>query len=212
MDTNSSSPRVGVFVCHCDSNIAGTVDVEKITQEISKMEGVAYAGTYIHMCLDPGQKLRRGAIEKEELDRVVVSACSPTLHEKLFRINSKKVGLNQYQCEIFNIREHSSWVHEDKVKATEKAIKITKSIVEKVKSDNSRTDIEVPITTKAAVIGGGIAEIQAALDIANGGHKIYLVERDSSIGKKMIKLSEILPILDCSQRILTPKTVEGILE
>lgn len=209
MDSNSSSPRVGVFVCHCGSNIAGTVDVEKVAQEISKMEGVAYAGTYIYMCSDPGQKLMRETIEKEKLDRVVVAACSPTLHEKTFRINSKNAGLNPYQCEIANIREHCSWVHEDKKKATEKAIKITKSIVEKVKNDTSLTDIEVPITKKAVVIGGGVAGIQAALDIANGGYKTYLIEKDSSIGGKMAKLSETFPTLDCSQCILTPKMVEA---
>ncbi|HOC78379.1 MAG TPA: CoB--CoM heterodisulfide reductase iron-sulfur subunit A family protein [Methanofastidiosum sp.] len=208
MDSNSS-PRVGVFVCHCGSNIAGTVDVEKVAQEISKMEGVAYAGTYIYMCSDPGQKLMRETIEKEKLDRVVVAACSPTLHEKTFRTNSKNAGLNPYQCEISNIREHCSWVHEDKKKATEKAIKITKSIVEKVKNDISLTDIEVPITKKAIVIGGGVSGIQAALDIANGGYKTYLIEKDSSIGGKMAKLSETFPTLDCSQCILTPKMVEA---
>lgn len=209
MDSNSSSPRVGVFVCHCGSNIAGTVDVEKVANEISKMEGVAYAGTYIYMCSDPGQKLMRETIEKEKLDRVVVAACSPTLHEKTFRLNSKNAGLNPYQCEIANIREHCSWVHEDKNKATEKAVKITKSIVEKVKNDTSLTDIEVPITKKAVVIGGGVAGIQAALDIANGGYKTYLIEKDSSIGGKMAKLSETFPTLDCSQCILTPKMVEA---
>lgn len=200
--------RTGVFVCHCGINIAGTVDVKKVAKELSKYPGVAYTKDYVYMCSDPGQNLIIEAIKEEKLDKVVVACCSPTLHETTFRNVSKSAGLNPFQCEIANIREQCSWVHKDMAKATSKAIKITKGAVEKVQKNESLEPVAVPVTRRALVIGGGIAGIQAALDLANSGLEVVLVERYPSIGGHMIQLSETFPTLDCSQCILTPKMVE----
>ena len=200
--------RTGVFVCHCGINIAGTVDVKKVAEELAKHEGVVLATDYVYMCSDPGQKLIIESIKEKNLDSVVVACCSPTLHESTFRKATNMAGLNPYQCEIANIREQCSWVHKEKSKATAKAIKIAKSIVEKVQRNTPLEPISVPITKRALVIGGGISGIQAALDIANGGYEVILVERSPSIGGHMIQLSETFPTLDCSQCILTPKMVE----
>jgi len=201
--------RVGVFICHCGINIAGVVDVGRVAEELGKNPRVAYAQDYIYMCSEPGQALLRDTIAKERLDAVVVAACSPTLHENTFRTASMLAGLNPYQCEIANIREQCSWVHEDKERATEKAIRIIQSAVEKAVLDESLTPIAVPLTRRALVLGGGISGIQAALDIANAGYEVVLVERLSSIGGHMAQLSETFPTLDCSQCILTPKMVEA---
>ncbi len=200
--------RTGVFVCHCGINIAGTVDVKNVAKELSKYEGVVHSEDYVYMCSDPGQKLIGNAIKKHKLDSVVVACCSPSLHEKTFRKVTQSAGLNPYQCEIANIREQCSWVHKDKEKATSKAKKIVKSIVQKVLRNESLEPISVPVTKRALVIGGGISGIQAALDIADGGHEVILVERSPSIGGHMIQLSETFPTLDCSQCIMTPKMVD----
>ncbi|MFW6140663.1 MAG: 4Fe-4S binding protein [Acidobacteriota bacterium] len=200
--------RTGVFVCHCGINIAGTVDVKSVAKELSKYEGVVHSEDYVYMCSDPGQKLIENAIKEHKLDSVVVACCSPSLHETTFRNVTKSAGLNPYQCEIANIREQCSWVHKDKEKATAKAKKIVKSIVQKVLRNESLEPISVPVTKRALVIGGGISGIQTALDIADGGHEVILVERSPSIGGHMIQLSETFPTLDCSQCIMTPKMVE----
>ncbi len=200
--------RTGVFVCHCGINIAGTVDVKKVAEKLSQHDGVVLAQDYVYMCSDPGQKLITESIKEHNLESVVVACCSPTLHESTFRKTANSSGINPYQCEIANIREQCSWVHKDKDKATEKAVKIIKSIVEKVQRNASLEPISVPITKRALVIGGGISGIQAALDIANGGYEVILVEKSPSIGGHMIQLSETFPTLDCSQCILTPKMVE----
>ena len=200
--------RVGVFICHCGVNIAGTVDVKKVAEELSNYKGVVLATDYVYMCSDPGQNLIREKIKEHRLESVVVACCSPTLHENTFRKTVSKEGLNPYQCEIANIREQCSWVHRDKEKATKKAIKIVKSMVEKVLLDESLEPISVPITKRVLVIGGGISGIQAALDVANSGYEVVLVEKSPSIGGHMIQLSETFPTLDCSQCILTPKMVE----
>jgi heterodisulfide reductase subunit A len=200
--------RTGVFVCHCGINIAGTVDVKKVAEELSKHKGVVHSEDYVYMCSDPGQNLIIDAIKEKKLDNVVVACCSPTLHETTFRNTSKAGGLNTFQCEIANIREQCSWVHKDMDKATEKAIKIAKSAVERVRRNESLNPISVPVTRRSMVIGGGIAGIQSALDLANSGYEVVLVERSPSIGGHMIQLSETFPTLDCSQCILTPKMVE----
>lgn len=200
--------KTGVFICHCGINIAGTVDVKKVAKELSKQKGVMHSEDYVYMCSDPGQNLIIEAIKEKKLDKVVVACCSPTLHETTFRNTSKAAGLNTFQCEIANIREQCSWVHKDMEKATKKAIKITKSAVERVQRNESLEPISVPVTRKALVIGGGIAGIQSALDLANSGFEVILVERSPSIGGHMIQLSETFPTLDCSQCILTPKMVE----
>lgn len=200
--------RTGVFVCHCGINIAGTVDVKKVAEELSKSEDVVHAEDYVYMCSDPGQKCIEEAIKEHNLESVVVACCSPNLHESTFRRVTESSGLNPYQCEIANIREQCSWVHKDKKQSTDKAVKITRSIVEKVRRNESLQPISVPVTKRALVVGGGISGIQAALDIANAGHEVILVEKSPSIGGHMIQLSETFPTLDCSQCIMTPKMVE----
>jgi heterodisulfide reductase subunit A len=201
--------RTGVFVCHCGINIAGTVDVEKVAQNLAKHPGVDHSEDYVYMCSDPGQNKIIEAIKEKNLDNIVVACCSPTLHESTFRNAAKAAGINEFQSEIANIREQCSWVHKDKPKATVKAERITKSAVERVKQNESLDPISVPVTRRGLVIGGGIAGIQAALDMANSGYEVILVERSPSIGGHMIQLSETFPTLDCSQCILTPKMVEA---
>ena len=200
--------KIGVFICHCGENIGATIDCEKVAAEAAKFDGVAFATDYKYMCSDPGQSLSRKAIEEQKLDGVVVAACSPRMHEPTFRRACSEAGLNPYLCEMANLREHCSWVHEKGEPTTAKAIDIVRGLVEKVKRNKPLKPIEVPITKKALVIGGGIAGIQAALDIANCGHQVILVEKEPSIGGHMSQLSETFPTLDCSQCILTPRMVE----
>ncbi len=200
--------RIGVFVCHCGENIARTVDCGAVAEALKDHPGVAYSCDYKYMCSDPGQNLVRQAIEEHKLDGVVVAACSPRMHEKTFRRACSGAGLNPYLAEMANIREHCSWIHEDKAAATEKAIDLTRVIVEKVKRNAPLQAIHIPVERRALVIGGGIAGIQAALDIADGGAEVVLVEKDPSIGGHMSQLSETFPTLDCSQCILTPRMVE----
>jgi heterodisulfide reductase subunit A len=203
-----SSRRSGVFVCHCGTNIAATVDVKKVTADAAADEGVVFAKDYVYMCSDPGQQSIIDAIKDHKLDNVVISCCSPNLHEKTFREASALGGMNSFQCEIANIREQCAWVHKDKEKATEKAIKITRSAIRRARRDESLKPIGVPVTRKVMVIGGGIAGIQSALDLANAGLDVVLVEKQPTIGGHMIQLSETFPTLDCSQCILSPKMVE----
>ena len=200
--------KIGVFICHCGENISATVDCERVAQEIRKVEGVEYAIDYKYMCSDPGQTLIKDAIREHHLDGVVVGSCSPRMHEPTFRKACAEAGLNPFLCEMANLREHCSWVHEKGEATTEKAFDLVKMLVEKVKRNKPLDAIKVPITKKALVIGGGIAGIQASLDIANAGHKVILIEKDPSIGGHMSQLSETFPTLDCSQCILTPRMVE----
>lgn len=199
--------RVGVFVCHCGINIAGTVHIEEVVNKIKDHEGVGFAGDNMFMCSDPGQKMIANSIKEHKLDKVVVACCSPTLHESTFRLAAKDGGLNPYLLEVANIREQCSWVHQDSSKATKKAVKIIMSMIEKVKLNEPLEPVKVPVTRKACVIGGGVAGIQAALDLADAGHKVILIEKTPSIGGHMAQLSETFPTLDCSQCILTPKMV-----
>ncbi len=200
--------RIGVFVCHCGENISRTVDVERVAQEVGKMPGVAFATDYKYMCSDPGQTLLKKAVQEQKLTHVVVAACSPRMHEKTFRKAVEAAGLNPFLCEMANIREHCSWVHENREEATVKAIDIVGMMVERTKKNRILPGITVPVTKRALVIGGGIAGIQAALDIADCGHEVILVEREPSIGGHMAQLSETFPTLDCSQCIMTPKMVD----
>jgi len=200
--------KIGVFICWCGENIARTVDVEKVTQVIAQLPGVVHSEHYKYMCSDPGQNKIKDAIRAYKLDGVVVAACSPHMHESTFRNACAEAGLNPYLCEMANIREHCSWVHDDKEKATEKAIDLVKVMVNKVRRNSKLFPIKVPIEKTALVIGGGIAGIQSAIDIANAGHKVILVEKEPSIGGHMSQLSETFPTLDCSQCILTPRMVE----
>ena len=200
--------KIGVFICHCGENIGATVDCAKVAEAAGHMEGVAFATDYKYMCSDPGQSLIKNAIKEHGLDGIVIGACSPRMHEPTFRRACAEAGLNPYLCEIANLREHCSWVHPKCEETTQKAIEIVHGLVEKVRRNTPLTPIHVPITKKALVIGGGIAGIQASLDIANSGHKVILIEKEPSIGGHMSQLSETFPTLDCSQCILTPRMVE----
>jgi len=200
--------RIGLFVCHCGVNIAGVVDVEKVAQVLKDYPGVTFSADYVYMCSDPGQQMVIDTIKEKHLDGIIIAACSPTLHEKTFQEAARLAGLNPYQIEIANIREQDSWVHTDKVKATKKAIKIVKSHVAKARLNENLDPIKVDVNRRALVIGGGVSGLQAALDIADHGYEVILVEKNPSIGGKMIQLSETFPTLDCSQCILTPKMVE----
>jgi heterodisulfide reductase subunit A len=200
--------RIGLFVCHCGVNIAGVVDVEKVAQALKDYPGVTFSADYVYMCSDPGQQMVIDTIKEKHLDGIIIAACSPTLHEKTFQEAARLAGLNPYQIEIANIREQDSWVHTDKEKATKKAIKIVKSHVAKARLNENLDPIKVDVNRRALVIGGGVSGLQAALDIADHGYEVILVEKNPSIGGKMIQLSETFPTLDCSQCILTPKMVE----
>ncbi len=200
--------RIGVFVCHCGENIGRTVDCAAVAKALGEVPGVAHSVDYKYMCSDPGQQLVKAAIAEKGLTGVVVAACSPHMHEKTFRRAAAGAGLNPFLCEMANVREHCSWIHEDRVAATAKAIDLTRLIVEKVKRNVPLETIRIPVTRRAMVIGGGIAGIQAALDIADGGAEVVLVEKGPSIGGHMSQLSETFPTLDCSQCILTPRMVE----
>jgi len=206
-------PRIGVFVCQCGTNIASTVDTKKVAEEMAKIPGVVYTGDYKFMCSAPGQDNLKEIVKEHKLDGVIVSACSPHMHEKTFRKACEAAGLNPYKCEITNIREQCSWVHHDPTKTagTAKSIDLTRMTIERLKKNKSLSKIKIPIKKKALVIGGGIAGIQAALDIAEGGRQVILVEREPSIGGNMAKLSETFPTMDCSQCIMTPKMVEASL-
>lgn len=201
-------PRIGVFVCHCGENIARTVDVKKVAESAAKIPGVVFSADYTYMCSAPGQKLLMDAIREHDLTGVVVSACSPQLHEPTFRNAVVQAGLNPFMCEMANIREQCSWVHPNRSEGTEKAALIMASSVQKVERARSLVPSEVSITKRALVIGGGVAGIRAALDIANAGQEVVLVEKNPSIGGNMARLSETFPTLDCSQCILTPLMVE----
>jgi heterodisulfide reductase subunit A len=200
--------RIGVFVCHCGENISSTVDCADVAKITGEENGVVFSTDYKYMCSDPGQTLLKDAIREHRLDGVVVAACSPRMHEPTFRKACAEAGLNPYMCEMSNIREHCSWVHPREELTTAKAKDLVRVMVEKVKHNNSLQPIKVPVTKTAVVIGGGVAGIQSALDIANCGHKVILVEKEPSIGGHMSQLSETFPTLDCSQCILTPRMVE----
>ncbi|HDI83310.1 MAG TPA: FAD-binding protein [candidate division WOR-3 bacterium] len=201
--------RIGVFVCHCGLNIAGVIDVKKVAEEARKIPGVVFADTYVYMCSEPGQKLVEDTIKEYKLDGVVVANCSPSLHERTFRNAAARAGLNPYRVEIANIREQVAWPHEDMPEeATKKAIKVVEATVRRVKKNMALIPAKIPVNKKALVIGGGIAGIQVALDIADGGYEVYLVEKTPTIGGKMILLSETFPTLDCPQCIETPKMTD----
>jgi heterodisulfide reductase subunit A len=182
--------RIGVFVCHCGHNIAGTVDVKAVAKQAQEHPDVVYATNYTYMCSDPGQQLIRESIEKHNLDGVVVAACSPAMHETTFRRTVAGAGLNPYRCESANVREQVSWVHQgDGLEVTAKALAIVRSIVEKVKGNEELEPLKLPLTRRTLVIGGGIAGMQAALDVADAGYPVVLVERGDRLGGKMAQLS-----------------------
>ena len=200
--------RIGVFVCHCGENIGRTVDCARVSEAAGRLPGVVHSVDYKYMCSDPGQNMVRAAIRDLKLDGVVVAACSPAMHEPTFRRATAGEGLNPFRCELVNVREQCSWVHEDREAATGKATDLVRMMVEKVKRNEDLFPIQVPLTRRALVVGGGIAGIQAALDLANAGIPVVMVEKEPSIGGHMSQLSETFPTLDCSQCILTPRMVE----
>ena len=201
-------PRIGVYICHCGSNIAGTVDTEEVVRFAQGLEGVVVARDYKFMCSDPGQELIKKDIKELGLNRVVVASCSPTMHEPTFRRACQEAGLNPYLFEMANIREHCSWVTEDRKEATEKAKALVSAAVRRVYYHQPLETREVSINPNTLVVGGGIAGIQAALKIADSEHKVYLVERQPSIGGHMAQLDKTFPTLDCSACILTPKMTQ----
>ena len=200
-------PKIGVYVCHCGTNIAKTVDVEALTEFARTLPNVTIARDYKFMCSDPGQALIIEDIKREGLDRIVVAACSPLMHEKTFQKAVERAGLNKYLLQIANIREHCSWVHEDRELATEKAKAILNGEIRRASMLEELTDREEDMNAATLIVGGGIAGIQAALDIADAGKKVYLVEREPSIGGRMAEFDKTFPTLDCSACILTPKMV-----
>ena len=197
--------RIGVYICHCGSNIDGTVDVGVVTDFARGLPSVVVARDYKYMCSDPGQNLIRDDIDKQRLNRVVVASCSPLMHERTFRQACESAGLNRYLFQMANIREHCSWITEDHGAATEKAKALVSAAVRRVFYQESLEIKTVPVNPNTLVVGGGIAGIQAALEIADGKHMVYLVEREPSIGGHMIQLDKTFPTLDCSACILTPK-------
>jgi heterodisulfide reductase subunit A len=200
--------KIGVYICHCGTNIAGMLDVEEVAEYARELDSVVVARDYMFMCSDPGQELIRNDIKEYRLNRVVVASCSPRLHERTFRRVCQHGGLNPYLLEMANIREHCSWVHKDRDEATEKAKALVRAAVRRVSYHGPLETRQFSFNPNTLIVGGGIAGIQAALDIAGSGHKVYLVEREPSIGGHMIQLDKTFPTLDCSSCILTPKMSE----
>jgi heterodisulfide reductase subunit A len=190
--------RIGVFVCHCGSNIAGTVDVAQLAQRALTLKDVVHAENLMYTCSEPGQAAIQKAIQEKKLDRVIVTACSPHMHEVTFRRCVEKGGLNPYLFEMGNIREHCSWIHTDMPVATEKAWDILKMSVAKARRLEPLFSNEVDVNKDVLVIGGGVAGIQAALDLADAGHPVYLVEKKASIGGIMAQLDKVYPDIECS--------------
>ncbi len=200
--------RIGVFVCHCGTNIAGTVDVKRVAETLAKEPGVVYSIDYTYMCSESGQNLIKDAIRDHKLTGVVVCSCSPRMHENTFRKAASAAGLNPYMVEIANIREQCSWIHKDIVEATEKAVILGRAAIAKVHLNAPLKAGESPVIKRALVIGGGIGGIQPALDIADAGFEVDIVEKQPTIGGKMTQLDKTFPTLDCAACILTPKMVE----
>ena len=200
--------KIGVFVCWCGSNIAATVDVEAVSQTLSKEPGVVFSTNYQYMCSQTGQDLIQEKVRELGLTGVVVCSCSPRMHENTFRKTCEKAGLNPYMVEIANIREQCSWIHKDKAEATKKAIILGRAAIAKVMLNAPLQAGTSPVKKRALVIGGGIAGIQTALDIADAGFEVDIVEKKPTIGGKMTQIDKTFPTLDCAACILTPKMVD----
>ena len=197
-----SSPeeiRVGVFVCQCGMNIAGTVECEDVANFAEALPDVVFSDFQKYSCSEPGQQTVKDAIAEHNLNRVVVASCSPKMHEPTFRAAVKEAGLNPYLMEMANLREHCSWVHiNEPEKATKKAMDLVAMAVSRAKLLEPQTETKVPVIQKTMVIGGGVAGIQAALDLADAGYHVYLVEKQPSIGGNMAKIDKTFPTMDCS--------------
>lgn len=204
---NSDEPRIGVYICHCGTNIAKTVDVASVAEATVGLSGVVISRHYRFMCSDPGQELIQQDIREHKLNRVVVAACSPLMHELTFRKAVEVAGLNRYFFEMANIREQVSWVTVDPKAATQKAIALVRAAVARVRYHEPLEMRQVSITQRVMIVGGGIAGIEAALQIADAGFEVILVEREPSIGGHMSRFDKTFPTLDCAACILTPKMV-----
>jgi heterodisulfide reductase subunit A len=201
----NGGPRVGVYVCHCGTNIAATVDVKRLTEYAARLPNVTIARDYKYMCSDPGQELIKKDIEEHKLNRIVVAACSPLLHEHTFRGATASGGINPFYFQMVSVREMDSWVHDDKEAATRKAQDLVRAAVQRVVFHEALERRTVPVNPNVLVVGGGIAGIHAALTMANAGKHVYLVEREATIGGHMAQFDKTFPTLDCSACILTPK-------
>jgi heterodisulfide reductase subunit A len=199
--------KIGVYICHCGVNISATVNVADVRDFIAKQPNVIVARDYKFMCSDPGQDLIKQDIKNLGVNRVVVAACSPLMHELTFRIAAETAGLNRYLVQIANIREHCSWIHDNRDAATEKAKALVNAAVKRVALHQPLQITKSPVNKNTLIVGGGIAGIQAALEIANAGFHVYLVEREPSIGGRMGQFDKTFPTLDCAACILTPKMV-----
>ena len=197
--TQEALPRIGVFVCDCGSNIAGTVDTAAVSEYARTLPGVVTVVRNKYTCAEPGQEEIKKAIVEDKLERVVVASCTPRMHEPTFRGCVWDVGMNPYLMEMANLREHCSWVHgDDPAAATAKAKDLVASSVARAAKLTPQDEMTFPVTKAALVIGGGIAGIQAAMDLADQGHPVYLVEKDPSIGGIMAQLDKTFPTMDCS--------------
>jgi len=195
---NQSKARIGVYVCHCGTNIAGNVDVAAVAERAGRLEGVALVRDYAYMCSQPGQELIKTDIHQAGLNRVVVASCTPLMHEVTFRRACEEGGLNPFYFQMANIREHCAWVVEGKDAATEKAASLVAAAVARVRHHHPLQKRAVQIEPAALVVGGGIAGIEAALRLAEAGKQVYLVERETSIGGHMAHLYKTFPTLDCA--------------
>ncbi len=199
--------RIGVYICHCGVNISSTVNVAAVREFIASAPSVVAARDYKFMCSDPGQTLIQKDIQDLNVNRVVVAACSPLMHELTFRTAAMKAGLNRYLLQIANIREHCSWIHEDRAAATEKAKALILAAVRRVALHQPLEPMRADVNPNTLIVGAGIAGIQAALEIAESGNTVYLVEREPTIGGRMGQFDKTFPTLDCAACILTPKMV-----
>jgi heterodisulfide reductase subunit A len=199
--------KIGVYICHCGVNIAATVNVAAVRDFIAQQPNVVVARDYKFMCSDPGQDLIKQDIQKMGVNRVVVASCSPLMHELTFRLAAESAGLNRYLVQIANIREHCSWVHDDREQATQKACALVNAAVRRVALHQPLQITRMPLNKATLIVGGGIAGIQAALEIANAGYHVYLVEKEPTIGGRMGQFDKTFPTLDCAACILTPKMV-----
>ena len=193
-----AKPRIGVYVCHCGTNIAGMVDVEDVAVSASEMGDVVIARDYAYMCSDPGQGLIKDDIRDMDLDRVVVASCSPLMHETTFRSACAEAGLNPFLFQMTNLREHVSWVSDDRAVATQKAKKLVSAAVRRVRHHDPLDTRQMGVKQSALVVGAGIAGIEAALRMADAGKQVYLVEREPGIGGHMAQLYKTFPTLDCA--------------
>jgi heterodisulfide reductase subunit A len=208
MTQPNNDVRIGFYVCHCGHNIASMVDCAEVARYVGTLPGVALSREYKYMCSDPGQELIQTDIREQKLDRVVVASCSPLLHERTFRTATEKGGLNPFFFQMVNIREHDSWVHTDRQDATEKAKALAQASIQRVAHHKALETKRVEIHPDVLVVGGGIGGIHAAMTLANAGKKVFLVEREPSIGGHMAKFDKTFPTLDCAACILTPKMSE----